>query len=456
MKSKKEFIVGLISGLIIALFLGSCALCFNIIFNNDSKKTEDVVKETIEKNSTKDSSKKDKKDKKDKKNDKNDKSDQKDSSSDNSDKSNVVTNVADDGYVLSDENVTKKIMLLEDVIDEYYVDSVDNETIEEGIYDGIMESINDPYAAYYSKEEYDSFMNSTEGIYYGIGAYLQYDTEKLYPRITGIIKNSPAESSSLRVDDYITEVNGESIYDMDLSESVALIKGEEGTEVTLTIVRLNTGDEFQETLVRRKVESPTVEYEMLDDNIAYIQIKEFDLVTVDQFAEALAEMKGSRMKGLILDLRGNPGGSLAAAVDIGNMLLPKGLIVYTEDKYGKRDEYKSDGKHEIDVPMVVLVDGNSASASEILAGAIKDYGVGTLMGTTTFGKGIVQRILSLGDGSAVKLTISHYYTPNGNDIHKVGIEPDVEVKFDYDAYIEDVENDNQKQAAFEYLKDEIN
>jgi len=176
-------------------------------------------------------------------------------------------------------------------------------------------------------------------------------------------------------------------------------------------------------------------------------------VTVDQFADALDQARSSGMESMILDLRGNPGGSLSAVVDIARMLLPKGLIVYTEDKTGKRVEYKCDGRHEIDVPMMVLIDGNSASASEILAGAIQDYGVGTLVGTTTYGKGIVQQIFSMDDDSAVKITISGYFTPNGRDIHGIGIEPDVECKFDAEAYY-DEENpyDNQLEKAKELLK----
>lgn len=190
---------------------------------------------------------------------------------------------------------------------------------------------------------------------------------------------------------------------------------------------------------------------MYDNGIGYIQITEFDDVTTDQFTEALAVIKGSKAKGLILDLRGNPGGSLPVVVDISRMILPKGLIVYTEDKYGERDEYTCDGEHELDIPLVVLVNGNSASASEILAGAIKDYGKGTLIGTTTFGKGIVQRVMPLSDGTALKLTISAYYTPNGNNIHGVGIEPDIVCEFDSDAYYEE-EVDNQLQRAIQEIQ----
>jgi carboxyl-terminal processing protease len=196
-----------------------------------------------------------------------------------------------------------------------------------------------------------------------------------------------------------------------------------------------------------------VQFEMLDDQIAYIEIEEFDDVTVDQFADALAMAKGSDMEGLIIDLRANPGGSLSAVVDIAGMLLPKGLVVYTEDKEGNRSEYSSDGTHEIQVPLVVLVDGNSASASEILAGAIQDYGIGTLVGTTTFGKGIVQQVIGLDDGSAIKLTISSYFTPNGRNIHGIGIEPDVECEFDGETYYNTEDHyDNQLEKAKEVLR----
>ena len=195
---------------------------------------------------------------------------------------------------------------------------------------------------------------------------------------------------------------------------------------------------------------------MLDEETAYIQIVEFDDVTIDQFADALATAKGSGMKGLILDLRANPGGSLNAVVEVARMLLPEGLIVYTEDKYGEREEYTCDGTRQLEVPLVVLVDMNSASAAEILAGAIKDYGIGTLVGTTTFGKGIVQQIIPFSDGSAVKLTISSYFTPNGNNIHGIGIEPDIQCEFDAEAYY-NTENpyDNQLERAREVLKEKI-
>ena len=187
--------------------------------------------------------------------------------------------------------------------------------------------------------------------------------------------------------------------------------------------------------------------------MAYIRITEFDDVTVDQFTEAYAVCKGSDMKGLIIDLRSNPGGSMNAVCDIAEKILPEGLIVYTEDKYGQKMEYTCEGKTPIEVPLVVLVDGYSASASEILAGAVKDYEIGTIMGTTTYGKGIVQRVINLSDGSALKLTVSKYFTPNGNDIHGVGIEPDIEVTLGEEYFNNpSIENDNQLQKAIELLK----
>lgn len=348
-----------------------------------------------------------------------------------------------------------KLQVLEETIDEYfYLGEVTEEELAEGVYRGIMWALEDPYSEYYTAEELNDILTQTEGIYYGIGAYVSIDTDTTLPKISGVIAGTPAEEAQLRANDIIYEVDGVSTYNMSLSEVVALIKGEEGTEVMLTIFREGESDYLQVPVTRRKVESPTVNFEMLDDKTAYIQIVEFDEVTVDQFAEALAVAKGSGMEGLILDLRANPGGSLNAVVEIARMMLPKGLIVYTEDKSGKRVEYTCDGKREFDLPLVVLIDLNSASAAEILAGAIQDYGIGTLVGTTTFGKGIVQQIIPFKDGSAVKMTISSYFTPAGRDIHGVGIEPDITIEFDQEAYynIED-SYDNQLEKAKEVLSD---
>ncbi len=351
-------------------------------------------------------------------------------------------------------DMLEKLELIEDIIDAYYYqEDVDEADLEEGAYKGMVAALGDPYSEYYSAEELNQLYQDSQGVYYGIGAYVSLDTATTLAKISGGIAGTPAEEAELRENDIIYKVDGEEVYGLSLQEVVSLIKGDEGTTVHLTLIR--DGVEIEKDVVRRKVESPTVVSEMYDNGIAYIQITEFDTITVDQFAEALAVARGSGMEGLILDLRSNPGGNLSAVVDIARMLLPEGLIVYTEDRDGNRSEYRCDGSRQLEVPMVVLVNGNSASASEILAGAIKDYGIGTLLGTTTYGKGVVQRPIEMSDGSAVKLTISSYFTPNGTNIHGVGIEPDEVCEFDGVRYYSDEKYDNQKERAKELLNSMI-
>lgn len=370
----------------------------------------------------------------------------------------ISANVSDEEEDASDTAITpsmiEKMELIEHIIDTYfYEEDIDREILEEGAYRGMVEALGDPYSQYYSAEELNQLYQDTQGVYYGIGAYVSLDTVTSYAKISGVIAGTPAEEAGLRENDIIYKVEGTDVYGMALEEVTGMIKGEEGTIVHLTLVR--NGIEIEKDIERRRVESPTVNSEMYENGIAYIQITEFDTVTEDQFAEALAVAKGSGMTGLILDLRSNPGGNLISVVNIARMLLPEGLIVYTEDREGRRTEYKCDGSRQLEVPMVVLVNGNSASASEILAGAIKDYGIGTLLGTTTFGKGIVQRPIEMSDGSAVKLTISAYYTPNGINIHGVGIEPDVVCEFDSERYYGEEKYDNQLEAAKELLESMI-
>ncbi len=361
---------------------------------------------------------------------------------------------ADDGSVVNDD-VTDKMSDIENVIERYfYLEEVDKQAMEDGIYEGMLTSLDDPYSTYYSKEELESIMQDTQGVYYGIGAYVSLDTITGYAQISGIIAGAPAEEVDLREEDLIYAVDGVETFGMSLEEVVALIKGEEGTKVHLTLVREGETDYIEIDVERRRVEAPTVTYEVYDDKTAYIQITEFSDITEDQFTEALAVCKASGMTGLILDLRSNPGGNLDTVVKIARQILPEGLIVYTEDRDGNRDDYTCNGENQLDVPLVVLIDGNSASAAEILAGAIKDYGIGTLVGTTSYGKGIVQRIITLGDGSAVKLTVSAYYTPNGNNIHEIGIEPDIVCEFDSDSYYEE-DYDNQLEKAKEVLQKKI-
>lgn len=350
-----------------------------------------------------------------------------------------------------DNDVVKKLKLLEESINEYYLEDVENEQVENSLYKGFVAGLGDPYSTYYSKEELEEVYDSTEGIYYGIGAYISLDEATGGGKITKVMPNTPAEEAGIHDNDIIVAVDGENVLGMTLSDIVSKVKGPENTQVMLTLYRDGKSDYLEISVTRMKIESPTVTYQMYEDGIAYIQITEFDSVTTDQFREKLNQAKTEGMKSLILDLRDNPGGNLSDVVDISGEILPKGLVVYTEDRNGKRKEYSCDGKNEIQVPMVVLVNGNSASASEILAGAIKDYEKGTILGTTTFGKGIVQRIFGLSDGSAIKLTVSHYYTPNGNDIHGVGIEPDETLELDYEKYLED-KSDNQLERAKQILK----
>ncbi len=356
-----------------------------------------------------------------------------------------------------DASTVAKLQVLEDTIDEYfYLEEITDEELQEGIYKGMLEALDDPYSEYYTKQELQDLVDQMSGIYYGIGAYVSLDEATSLPKISGVIAGTPAETAGLRENDLIYQVDDMATYGLTLTEAVSYIRGEEGTEVTLTIMRDGEKDYLEFTAIRQKVESPTVEYEMFDNQMGYIQIISFEDVTADQFADALATLKGSGMESLVLDLRGNPGGSLTAVVDVANMLLPEGLIVYTEDKNGKCSEYFCDGKRELDIPMVVLVDMNSASAAEILAGAIQDYGKGTLVGTTTFGKGIVQQIIPFKDDTAVKITVSSYFTPKGRDIHEIGIEPDILCEFDGEAYYGSEERpDNQLEKAKEVLNEMV-
>lgn len=352
----------------------------------------------------------------------------------------------------SDELQKKIEGLIELIEKEYYKDDIDYEALENGILHGLMDAVGDPYTRYYSPEEFASFMEDTTGKYSGIGAYVTYDETLKYPVISKPIPGSPAEEAGLMPQDVLIAVNGEDIYDIgDLDAAVGLIKGEEGTMVNVTIMRGENKEKLSFDIERRKITVETVVYKMLDDDIAYLQITNFDTVTGMQFLKAKTALEKEGFKGLILDLRGNPGGSLSTVVQIANQMLPKGLITYIEDKYGNRDEYSSTGKNEIDFPMVVLIDGGSASASELLSGAIQDYKIGTLIGTKSFGKGIVQDVIRLEDGSAIKITTSSYYTPNGRNIHGTGIEPDITIEFDADAYAKDG-YDNQLEKAKEVLR----
>ena len=349
----------------------------------------------------------------------------------------------------------KKLEVIEQAIsDYYYQEDVKAADMIDGMYQGVVASLGDPYSTYYTEDDLEELMEQTEGIYYGIGAYVGMDAQTGMAYISGVFEGTPAEEAGLRDGDVIYMVNEEPMQGLELSEIVGKIKGQEGTKVDLTIYREGEADYLQIPVERRKIESPTVKYELYDDKTGYIQITEFDEITVDQFAEAMAALREQGMEGLILDLRANPGGNLSAVVEIARQMLPEGLIVYTEDRDGNRTEYTCDGKNVFDMPLVVLINGYSASASEILAGAIKDYGIGELIGTTTFGKGIVQKVMSLSDGTALKLTVSTYFTPKGNNIHGIGVEPDEVYEFDGEEYYENG-YDNQLEYAKKVIGEKI-
>ena len=356
---------------------------------------------------------------------------------------------------LVNDMTMKKLEVIEQAIsDYYYQEDVKAADMIDGMYQGVVASLGDPYSTYYTEDDLEELMEQTEGIYYGIGAYVGMDAQTGMAYISGVFEGTPAEEAGLRDGDVIYMVNEEPMQGLELSEIVGKIKGQEGTKVDLTIYREGDADYLQIPVERRKIESPTVKYELYDDKTGYIQITEFDEITVDQFAEAMAALREQGMEGLILDLRANPGGNLSAVVEIARQMLPEGLIVYTEDRDGNRTEYTCDGKNVFDMPLVVLINGYSASASEILAGAIKDYGIGELIGTTTFGKGIVQKVMSLSDGTALKLTVSTYFTPKGNNIHGIGVEPDEVYEFDGEEYYENG-YDNQLEYAKKVIGEKI-
>lgn len=353
------------------------------------------------------------------------------------------------------EETMQKMKTIEEVIDTYYYgEEVTAEALQDGVYKGIVEALNDPYSEYYSKEELEDVLNSNQGVSYGIGAYISLDQKMNMPMIAGVMEDTPAKEAGLLEGDIIYQVDGEYTQGLSVTKVVSMVKGREGTTVHLTIYREGEADYLELDIVRAKqIESTTVDYGMVEneDGIGYLRIREFDTVTVDQYTEAMAYLKENGMKAMILDLRSNPGGDLTAVVDIARKILPEGMIVYTEDKNGERKEYTGDGSNELQIPLTVLVNGYSASASEILAGAIQDYGKGTLIGTTTYGKGIVQRIHRLNDGTAIKLTVSAYFTPSGRNIHGIGITPDIELEYDQEAYDADG-TDNQVEKAIEVLK----
>ena len=348
----------------------------------------------------------------------------------------------------------KKIQLLETLIDETYLEDADEDALTESMYAGLIDGLGDPYSRYYTKEEYKSLTEETEGSYQGIGIVMQQNPDTGVITIVRCYEGAPGAEAGVLPGDILYKVDGEEVTGTELAEVAKKIRSEDTESAKLTLARDGENDYIEVDVKKAQVEIPVVSHEMLENQVGYIAVYEFTAVTVQQYNDAYADLMAQGMKKLVIDLRGNPGGLLTAVCDIFNNIAPEKLIVYTENKNGEKEEYLSGKGTNMDVPLAVLVNGNSASAAEIFAGAVQDYGIGTLVGTTTFGKGIVQKVTPLTDGSAVKLTISKYYTPSGRNIHGTGITPDVEVELD-EALKQKVtiskDEDNQLQKALEVL-----
>lgn len=344
--------------------------------------------------------------------------------------------------------VEGKLNAIDSVLESFYFGDVDDETAKDNIYKAYLSSYGDKYTMYYTADEYKALKESTNGKFYGIGAVCQLSGEGGV-LLVDVYDNGAGYQAGLRSGDRVVNVDGRDITDMELSSAVALIKGDKGTSVTLEVIRGTERLTF--SVVRDAVEAKTVSYTLLDNNIGYLSISQFEEVTTKQFKAAVEDLQSQGMKGLVIDIRNNPGGLLDTVVGMLKYMLPDGLIVYTEDKQGNRKEYKGQDNDEFNLPLAVIVNGNSASASEIFAGAIQDYGKGTIIGTQTYGKGIVQTVKPLTDGSAIKFTIAKYFTPKGQDIHGKGVTPDMVVEYDTDADV-----DTQLDAAIKNVEAQIN
>lgn len=356
-----------------------------------------------------------------------------------------------EGIISSDTET--KLSYLKKLIDETYLHDVKEKDLNEGIYKGYVEGLGDQYSAYYDKKETKELTESLDGSFSGIGAVMTQDASSGVITITRVYDDSPAKKAGIKIGDILYRVEEKTVTGKDLDKVVSWIKGKKGTKVNLTLLRGTNSDKIKVTATRDVINVETVKYKVLENQIGYISISEFDSVTGAQFAKALKQLQKKNIEGLVVDLRNNPGGSLSTVCDILDSILPKGLIVYTKDKNGKKEEYTSDEKHRLNLPMSVLVNGQSASASEIFAGAVQDYGKAEIIGTQTYGKGVVQNLFDLKDGTCVKLTTSEYFTPKGRNIDGKGITPDVKIEYKYNA--KDPKADNQLDKAVSVVKDKI-
>lgn len=349
-----------------------------------------------------------------------------------------------------DAETLKKLEEIQKQIDDNYLysDKIDSKSVQEAIIRGYVNGLNEPYSVYYDAKETAALFEMTSGTFGGIGVGIQQDKTSGLVTFTTIYKDAPGEKAGFKSGDIVYKVDGEDVSGQDLDTIVSKIRGEIGTEVEITVVR--DGEEYTAKATRALIENDTVHYEMKADGIGYIQVTAFEEVTYKQFEEAMNDLNKQNMKGLVIDLRNNGGGNLSTVCQMSDLILPKGNIVTIKDKNGNGQSYQSDDKTILDVPTVVLINGFSASASEIFAGAIQDYGVGTIVGTNSYGKGLVQGVFTLSDGTCVKLTTAEYFTANGRNIHGIGIKPDVEIEYKYDA--SNPTADNQMDKALEILK----
>ncbi len=355
----------------------------------------------------------------------------------------------------SEVNASDKINTILEYLDRYFLYDFDEEIVENGLAKGLLEGLGDKYACYYTTEEFNELMEENSGEYYGIGVSVTQLEDGSY-QIYKVFDNTPAKEAGLQAKDFIVSANGESDF-KDLDALVAVVRGAEGTFVDLEIKR---GEEiFPVKVERRKVFTETVTYRMLDNNIGYIEISQFETTTAEQFNNAIDSLNAQGMAKVIMDLRDNPGGDYDTVVAMADRVLPKGKILTTRDKNNREKTETSDEEHQLHIPMVLLVNGNSASASELFTGAIQDYDWATIVGTQSFGKGIVQSIFRLPDGSGIKFTTEKYFTPKDRDINGVGITPDVVIDIPEDAYKDGLvteDEDTQLQKAIEILNESAN
>ena len=352
-----------------------------------------------------------------------------------------------------------KIMSVKDYIDDSYLREVDESALLDGQLKGMVQALDDPYSVYMTQDEFTSFTQQTAGIYGGIGVIVT-PGEDNFITVVSPIEDTPGEKAGIKTGDKIIKVNGIEFFAENMDEAVKVMKGKPKTEVTLTIMRKDKEGKNQVIemeITREEIRLVTVKSDIIEGNIGYIKLTSFDEITYEDFKKHLTSLEKSNVKGLIIDLRNNPGGLLNICAEIADELLGEGDIVYTQTKKGEKDYLRSD-KNQTTLPLVLLVNEGSASASEILAGAIKDHKRGQIIGTTTFGKGVVQRIRDLNDGSGLKLTVSEYFTPNGINIHGIGIVPDIVLELNEGVEaigVDYLKEDNQLQKALEVIKGKI-